>query len=523
MEPTSRSPRYVTLRDYLRVLRRYAIPIILIAAIGAGAGLANAKRQSPLYTATASVAFQDPAQDLSLVGLSSGLVQAPGALASQAAETLTRPQIMTRVKANLHTKESIGSLASGVSAAVTPAGLLEVAATVSTPKFAARLANSVAAVVAAQANRDARAGFASAAQDVRHQISELGAGGAKSGTSSTQLPVLQDELARLDTLSHFAQSAQLAQPAQTPTSPSSPKTLRSAIIGLVLGLVLAVLLAFVRDSMDRRLRTTQDIEASFQFPIVGHVRKQAMGKVVQNEATAAKDDLQVDLEAFRILRRNIEFLNRDSPPRVLVVTSGVPEEGKTTVATSLAFTAAAAGKRTLLIDCDLRRPDLAQRLGIARSPGLSDYLVGEKASTEIASRIQLTEPPSRNGKTPDEAGAAPAPLSITVIPAGSPTGHTAELLGSRRFEQLIGQVSAAYDIVIMDSSPLLPVADTLEMLSSVQAVVLCARESKAKREEAAASKRALEAFPDLPVGVVITGIKPGRGDYDLYAYSYNYS
>lgn len=525
MEPTSRPPRYVTLRDYLRVLRRYAIPIILVGAIGAAAGLADAKRQTPVYEATTSVSFQDPAQDVTLVGLQAGLVQTPLELASQNAETLTRPQIMSAVKRNLRTSESIGALSSQVTGSTTTAGLLAITASTPNPVFAARLANSVAAIVVAQANRAAQHSFARAAADIRHEISTLQRGGkvsTVSGSTSTQLPVLEDTLARLQTLSNFAHSAQLAQIAQTPGAPSSPKTLRSAIIGLVLGLVLAILLAFVRDSMDRRLRTARDIEASFEFPIVGHVRKQAMGKVVLDEAAAAKDDLQLDLEAFRILRRNIEFLNLDSPPRVVAITSGVPEEGKTTVAASLAFAAAAAGKRTLLIDCDLRRPDVAQRLGIERSPGLSDYLVGEKASTEIARRIQLTEPSSSNGNAPGEEGRAHDGLSVTVIPAGSPTGHAAELLGSRRFKQLIEQVMTAYDMVIMDSSPLLPVADTLEMLPSAEAAVLCARESRTKREEAAAASRALERFPNLPVGVVITGVTPGRGDYELYAYSYNY-
>jgi succinoglycan biosynthesis transport protein ExoP len=526
MDPTSRPPRYVTLRDYLRVLRRYAVPIILIAAVGAGAGLADAKRQTPVYNATASVSFQDPAQDVTLVGLQAGLVQTPLELASQNAETLTRPQIMSRVRRNLKTSEAVASLAAHVSGTTTTAGLLAIDADASSPVFAARLANSVAAIVVAQANRAAQRSFARASDDIRNEISRLQKGSkgtAVGGSTSTQLPVLEDELARLETLSHFAQSAQLAQSAQTPTSPSSPKTLRSAVIGLILGLVLAILLAFVRDSMDRRLRSAQDIEASLQFPIVGHVRKQAMGKVVQREMAAAKDDLRVDQEAFRILRRNIEFLNTGSPPRALVVTSGAPEEGKTTVAASLAFTSAAAGKRTLLIDCDLRRPDLAQRLGIERSPGLSDYLIGEKASTEITYRIQLVEPPSPNGGAPEGAGSAHDALSITVIPAGSPTGHAAELLGSRRFTQLIDQVVATYDLVIMDSSPLLPVADTLEMLPCVQAVVLCVREAKTKREEATAAKRALDQFPGLPVGVVITGIRPGRGDYELYSYAYNYS
>lgn len=518
MEATSRPPRYLTLRDYVRVLRRYSIPIVLVAAIGAAAGLADAKRQTPVYEATATVSFQDPAADLPLVGLPGSLVQTPTELATTNAETLTRPQIISRVQRNLATREPVGSLAGAVVGGVSTAGLLQITASWSDPTFASRLANSVASVVVAEANRSARSGFGQAANDIRRQIRQLQSGHANAN-SATQLQVLDNTLARLVTLSNFAQSAQLAQGAQPPSSPSSPHTTRSAIIGLVIGLALAILLAFVRDATDRRLRTADDIESSFQFPIIGHVRKQAMGKVVQREALSS-EDFRIDQEAFRILRRNIEFLNLDSPPRSIVVTSAVPDEGKTTVAASLAFAMATAGRRTLLIDCDLRRPDLASRLEVDRTPGLTDYLAGEKASTEITRRIQLAKPPSSNGKQPSESSEG---ISLTVVPAGSPSPHAAELLGSRRFKQFLEQAVAAYDVVVIDSSPLLPVADTLEMLPSVDAVVLCTRESKTRREEAVAARTALARFPRRPVGLVVTDIRPSRHEYEVYSYSYSYN
>jgi succinoglycan biosynthesis transport protein ExoP len=518
MEATSRPPRYVTLRDYLRVLRRYSIPIVLIGAVGAGAGLADAKRQTPVYEATATVSFQDPAADLPLVGLPGALVQTPTALATTNAETLTRPQVIDRVQRNLRTRTSVGALSAAVVGGVTTGGLLQITASWPNAAFASRLANSVASVTVAQANRSARGAFGQAANDIRRQIRQLQSG-RTNGNSVTQLQVLDNTLARLVTLSNFAQSAQLAQSAQPPSSPSSPHTLRSAIIGLLIGLALAVLLAFVRDATDRRLRTAEDIESSFEFPIIGHVRKRAMGKVVQREAMSS-DDFRVDQEAFRILRRNIEFLNLDSPPRSVVVTSAVPDEGKTTVAASLAFAMAMAGRRALLIDCDLRRPDLATRLEIDRTPGLTDYLAGENASTEITRRIQLAKPPSSNGKAPTEGSEG---LSLTVVPSGSPTPHAAELLGSRRFKQFLEQAVAAYDVVVIDSSPLLPVADTLEMLPLVDAVVLCTRESKTRREEAIAARTALARLPSRPVGLVVTDIRPSRHESEVYSYSYSYS
>jgi Mrp family chromosome partitioning ATPase len=521
MEPTSRPPRYITLRDYLSVLRRNWIAIALIAAVGAGAGLADAKRQTPTYEATAAVTFQDPAQDLPLVGLPSAVTQTPTELADTNSETLTRPGIIDRVQRNLRTHESPRRLSGAVSGSVTTAGLLQITARWSDPVFASRLANSLAAIVVAQANRTARSQFAQAASDIRRQMGRLQSG-HPAASSATQVTALASQLARLETLSSFAQSAQVAQIAQPPTSPSSPKTLRSAIIGLLLGLALAIALAFVRDALDRRLRTSDDIETTFALPVVGHVRKKALGKVAHTEALRS-NAYRPDVEAYRILRRNIEFLNLDSPPRSIVVTSAVPEEGKTTVAASLAFALASAGRRTLLIDADLRRPDVATRLGIDRTPGLTDYLAGEKASTEITQRVQLSPPPSQNGKGPAEPVTGADGLSLNVVTAGSPTPQAAELLGSRRFRQYLEQAVAAYDVVVLDSSPLLAVADTLEILPAVDAVVVCARESKTRREEALAARSALQRFPNRPAGLVVTGIRPSRHDYEVYSYSYGYS
>jgi capsular exopolysaccharide synthesis family protein len=523
MQPNSPAARYVTLRDYLRVFRRHRIAIVVIAAIGAAAGIYDAKRQTPVYQASASVSFQDPAQDASLVGLGTSVVQTPAQLAAANAETLTRPQVILKVQRQLKTNRSYQSLARAVSSQVTAAGLLQISAKSSDPRFASRLANAVANVLVAQNNRATRAGFTSAATEIRRQIAAL-ATRSKTSSAATQLPVYAAELAHLDTLGKFAQSTQIGQFAQQPNSPVSPNTTRSAVIGLLLGLLLALVFAFVRDSMDRRLRTPHDIEDSLHFPIVGHVRDQAMGKVVRSERDPGGDDA-LDVEAFRILRRNLEFLNFDSPPRTIVVTSAVPEEGKTTVASSLAFAIASTGKRTLLVDCDLRRPALGSRLGVEKSPGMSDFLAGEANPEQILRPIVLTERPSVNGAAASSNGTDADAVTHTLvcIPAGSPTSHAAELLGSARFKTFLEEVAQAYDIVVIDSSPLLPVADTLEILPHVEGVLVCVREQKTTREEARAAKAVLSRFPERATGVVITGLKARGSEYEAYSYSYSYS
>jgi Mrp family chromosome partitioning ATPase/capsular polysaccharide biosynthesis protein len=523
MEDTSSAARYVTLRDYLRVLRRYRVAIVLLVIVGGAAGYLDAKRQTPVYEATTAVAFQDPAQDISLVGFGTNNTESPGQLAAENAETIKRPQVIAQVASNLGTHTSAGSIASGLSGQVSPAGLLDIGARSSSPAFAARLANAAAQVVVAQQNLETQHRFAAIAHDTRRQIDRLSSR-SKSAAAGTQLVFYEDELARLVTLSKFAKGAQIQQPAQPPTSATSPKTVRSTVIGLVLGLLLGIVVAFFRDSTDRRLHSASDIESHLKFPVIGHVRHEVMGRI-PHIANGTGDAYQVDLEAFRILRRNLEFLDVDNPPRSVVVTSAVPDEGKTTVAASLAFTMAAAGRQTLLVDCDLRRPALADRLGIEPSPGMSDYLAGQEVPAAIVRRVASREPArlSANGPSVSTVDNGALSKDLVCIPAGSPTLRAAELLGSSRFSQFLAEVREAYDVVVIDSSPLLPVADTLEMLPHIDGVILCVRDLQTTRDEALAARAALSRFPQRPTGLVVTDIKPHGGEYELYSYSYSYS
>lgn len=517
MQPSSAPARYVTLRDYLRVLRRYRVAIVAIAIIGAVAGAVDAKRQTPVYDATATVQFQDPAQNLSLVGLASSFDEQPAQVAATNAETLTRPQIMDRVRRLLRTSTPAGTLAAAVSGQVSSAGLLEVTAAWSTPEFAQQLATAVAAVVVSEANQAARAQFATAVADIRSQLSARRAQRHSAGNAA-QIASFENELAPLQTLSRLAQSGQVVEAASTPSAPSSPHTTRSALLGLVLGLLLAIALAFVRDSMDRRLRGRDEIERSYQLPVIGHVRSQAMGEVVSSPSPS--DDRALDLEAFRIIRRNIASLDDASPPRSIVVTSAVADEGKTTVASSLAFAIATTGKKTLLIDCDLRRPSLAKRLGIPSSPGLTDFLTGHAEPGDVLRVVGPRDAAPGNGNGNGASTSVGRPIGgLVCIPAGSPTQHAAELLGSARFSQFLDEVRQAYDVVVIDSSPLLPVVDTLEMLPRVDCVVICARQSRTTHEQADAVRTALSRGTAHAAGVVVTGLDVRSDDYQVYTYT----
>jgi len=214
-----------------------------------------------------------------------------------------------------------------------------------------------------------------------------------------------------------------------------------------------------------------------------------------------------------------EFLQADNPMRTVLITSGAPEEGKSTVAMALAGAVALAGKRTLLVECDLRRPCFADRLGLNRDPGLTDYLVGRAEPADVLQVVKLISPSTVNGDkeaTPAKEGVEEA--TLVCITAGSQAPLPAELLGSDRFSSFLSKVSSAYDLVVLDTSPILSVVDALEVVPQVDGLVVCVRLARTTREEARATREALAHLPGRPTGVVVTGVSPDDESY--YGYHY---
>jgi capsular exopolysaccharide synthesis family protein len=198
----------------------------------------------------------------------------------------------------------------------------------------------------------------------------------------------------------------------------------------------------------------------------------------------------------------------------VLVTSSGPQEGKSTVAAGLAVATAEAGKRTLLVECDLRQPVLADRLGIKAAPGLTDYLTGNAQPHEILQPVGVAQP--LNGTGPLQASESLA-SNLVCISSGSRVARPAEQLGSKRFHDFITEVSAVYDTVILDTAPLLSVADTLAIVPAASLLLVCVRLERTKRDQAGAARAALDRLPARPVGIVITDARhQGDGYYDFY-------
>jgi succinoglycan biosynthesis transport protein ExoP len=488
------------LRDYLAVLRARRGLVIAVTLIAVAIGLAYSLAKTPSYDATATVTFTDPTKPLSILapGTQNPVDLNLDKTAAGNARTVTRPDVVAAVQKELNNGMSADELKDDVNATVQPTSdQIDITASTDNADKSARVANAFADQLKIATRSDFRDQFAAQAKKVK----ALGDTGSDTTKATADVAV-----ARLQALSRVTDPVSITKPATAPGSPSSPKPVRDTVLALILGLLIGIGAAFLRNALDRRVKDSHQVQHDLGMPLVGYVRADALGLagVGRNGDSFVSED---DLEAFRILRRNVDFLAGDDEISSLVVTSALPEEGKSTVAAWFAYVSAVAGRRTLLVECDLRRPVLATRFGVEKGPGLSDYLAGEAKPRDVLRSVNV------HGREAVDV--------LPLIPAGENTFQPTEMIGSKKFEAFVEQTTSAYDIVIFDSAPLLPVGDTLELIPQVDAVLLCVRLGQTTKDQAQAAKRAMTHLPDKPTGLVATGVRRGSDD-DYYGY-YSYA
>jgi capsular exopolysaccharide synthesis family protein len=286
------------------------------------------------------------------------------------------------------------------------------------------------------------------------------------------------------------------QHASLPTSPVVPKPTRNIAIGLALGVLLGIGLAFLRDRLDNTIKDQQVLE---EIEGVGLVATIPLDKERRKHpAITFADDRSAIAEAFRELRTNLQFLEVDDPPRVLVVTSSLPGEGKTTTAINIALALAEAEHNVVLVDGDMRRPKLDAYLDLIGSAGFSTVLTGRASLPEV---LQKTRFPR-----------------LTVLTAGVIPPNPSELLGSMATRKVLSELRAGFDFVIVDSSPLLPVTDAAILAAAADGVLLIGRFAKTKREQLAHAVENLRNVEARTLGAIFT-MTPARGNAS-YDYSY---
>jgi Mrp family chromosome partitioning ATPase/capsular polysaccharide biosynthesis protein len=504
------------LRDLFRLLRRQAPLIIACMLVAVGAGIAYSLLKTPVYEATATIQFTDQTRDLNALGTPAFPSQNPAQGAAADAEVITSNQVVSGVDRSVDTDLSKDDIRGSVQATVDPdSNLVTIQATADDADLAAALANAFARQTKQVVTKTEVSRLHDTISRLQDSIKDEPEG---SPTRTINL----DRISQLRSLAAFARPVSITDPARAPSSASSPKPVRDTILAAILGLILGVLAACLRDSLDRRLTDAHDVQHNLGVPMLGYVEADALGRVgfSTNGGSAEDDDRMV--EPFRILRSNLEFLSPDSRIKTVAITSPVAQEGKSTVASGLATAAALAGKSALLVECDLRRPVFSERFKIPAQPGLTDWVAGKAKPAEVLRQVQVHRdaPTKAQGATAIELDeASGAPRALNLITAGSWPPRPTELLGSERFAGFLENVSKLYDLVICDCAPLLPVGDTLEIIPLVDAALICIRLDQTTHEQALAAKAAIEHFPARPTGVVVTGVRPGREGYYYGYYS----
>lgn len=288
------------------------------------------------------------------------------------------------------------------------------------------------------------------------------------------------------------------QRAAVPEEPVTPRKGRNMALGLAVGLLLGVGVALVRDRLDNTVKDRQTLEETTGLGVVGTI---PMDKERRKEPAISFDRDQSSIaEAFRKLRTNLQFLSVDSPPRVIAITSSLPEEGKSTTVVNLALALAEGGNNVVVVDGDMRRPKLAQYLGAVESVGFSTVLSG---TVSLDDALQETRFPK-----------------LALLAAGVTPPNPSELLGSVAAQKVLSDLRSRFDFVIVDSSPLLAVTDGAILANTSDGVLVIARFGYAKREQLAHAIRNLGDVGATVLGAVFT-MTPGRGA-GSYSYNYNY-
>ena len=302
--------------------------------------------------------------------------------------------------------------------------------------------------------------------------------------------------------------SRVISPATKPGAPSFPKKKLILSLALVVGCLIGIGGGVALDMLNSGFTTQREIEEKLGIPVLASItllppgERTINGKVLDPSTYCHMKPLSRYAEAVRTLRMGVQMADVDDPAKVVLVTSSIPQEGKSTIALSLAFSALKAGLRTVIIDGDLRHPSVSRFFGLEKGPGLVDLLTGQRSVEQTIV--------SSNG--------------LTVVPAGSKSQNPPDLLGSARMKGLVENMRESYDYIIIDTPPVGPVIDAKVAMQLADKVIFVVRWQMTTREMVAQSIDGLNAERKL-AGIALAMVDetkvPRYGPYSYYS-SYHY-
>lgn len=446
--------------DILQMLRRGAWILALTTLLGLAGGQTYTATSDPVYRTATRLYLAVQTGETNAAGLSQRSAAAQSKVNTYL-PIVTSELVLDRVIRDEGLNATVGNLAGRVAASVDKSSsVVEIAVTGRDPAETAHLTTAIADQ------------FSKTVVELEQPLAD--------GSSPVKITVLRN--------------------ATVPHTPFEPRPTYNLALGGIVGLVLGLAIVFARGMLDTRIRSASEIE-QLDLPLLG-----GLGFNPEHEKTplVVTGDARSPLaEAFRDLRTNIAYSSSGNETPVIMMTSAMPSEGKTTSITNLAISTAESDARVLLIDADLRRPRIADVLGIEGAAGLSDILVGRAEPDDVIQRWGTG--------------------NLDVLPAGRIPPNPSELLGSESMRQLLALFADAYDIVLIDAPPTLPVTDAAVLSGMVSGVVFAAAAKQTRRPSLTSAVERLTSIDAKVLGVVVTKIRSrNRRDFSYGGYGYGY-
>ncbi|GAB3758455.1 polysaccharide biosynthesis tyrosine autokinase [Yimella radicis] len=447
------------LQSYLRVLRKRWRTIVTTALIVVGL--------AALMTALTPKTYQSKVQFFVSTSDASGNAQlAQGSTFSQArvksyTQLLKSPKVLDAAAEKAGTAENGSGLAGKVTSTVPPdTVLIDVAVTDRKPEDAFKTAKAIGEV----------------------------------------FPGTVADLERVSADKPSPVKVTLVQSPTVNDAAVNPKPMRNLALGIILGLLLGLAIAVLRERFDNRIRSKDDVEELTDISVIGGIPFDADAPkhplIVQADPHSSRS------EAFRSLRTNLQFVNVAKHPRVIVMTSSLAGEGKTTTTANLALTMAEAGAKVVLIEGDLRRPRLLRYLGMEGAVGITDVLIDRAELKDVVQRFGEHE--------------------LGVVGAGQIPPNPSELLGSDAMRKVLDDLKDVFDYIIIDAPPLLPVTDAAILGAITDGTLVVAASGDVTTDQLQAALDSLDRVNATKLGIVLNKIPRKKGGR-YYDYRYQYA
>ena len=528
------------LRHYVEVLWRRKWLVIGALIIIPAIVLAMSLQQPTEYSATARVMALSQSPSISVaVGANVDLSRPDERELQTLASFVVTREIAARAAEELGWSVPPATLMEAVTAEADPsANVINVTAVWSDAEGAADLANAFATEFILWRQQTLQKSLDNAIEQIDEQIALTDPGSAERTT-------LTERRGQLEVLKPLVSGGlTMGEAAQPPDSPSSPKPLRDAALAVVAALVFGVGLAFLRDSLDVRLHSAGEIAAHTTLPVLAEIPELTRHGRRAGKLVVLDDPRGPGAESYRFLRTNLEFINFNRDAKVILVSSPLPGQGKSTTIANLAIALLRADKRVAIVDADLRRPSLHRFFQTANLRGVSDVVSGASSLADALQSLAF------DGSAASALGSSPVNIRITtsaravpkrgtgrgqggadgeqggvdrpgllLLPSGPIPPNPGEIVGSQQFGDILRELGKEADYVLVDAPPMFAVGDAGAMASWVDGLLVVLRLDQTTADTVAHVEDFFTRTPSRPLGIIVTGVRrTDKGAYSMERY-----